>query len=296
MRFRVTISNHITQELDNLTDFHAAWAEHFIKTVYIGTFTIIQMVIHSMDLFFKQKSVKSQVHFFSLCKIESMWEKNQKVKYYICHGYVVSVWTTWWEHQFQTPIFDGNEMENLRLNNLCIWETVSKDDLPVVLLYEKWSSNPLSQFQWLILKLQGFDYRDYWISRIYSDWPSINLKILAFKISHSFPIQFNALLFHKSFPKIFNYNSLIVNYDPFWLVDSLLQGSISSPAISGKNDIRFCDHAFIAGLWRFLIIDASMDSDTEGLDTEISHWRNSSSNSEISHQKCFEVLDETLSS
>ena len=78
MRFRVTISNHITQELDKLTGFHAAWAEHFAKTIYIGTFTIIQIVIHSIDLFFKQKSVQSQVHFFSLCKIESMWEKIQK--------------------------------------------------------------------------------------------------------------------------------------------------------------------------------------------------------------------------
>ena len=148
----------------------------------------------------------------------------------------MSVWTTWWEHQFQTPILDGNEMENLRLNNLCIWETDSKDDLPVVLLYEKWSSNPLSQFQWLILKLRGFDYRDYWISRIYSDGPSINLKILHLKFHIRF--QFNSTrCFSQSFPKIFNYNLLIV----FLFGSSTITSRFDlSPAISGKNDIRFC--------------------------------------------------------
>ena len=80
MRFRVTISNHITQELDKLTGFHAAWAEHFAKNNLHGDIYnySIQIVIHSIDLFFKQESVQPQVHFFSLCKIESMWEKIQK--------------------------------------------------------------------------------------------------------------------------------------------------------------------------------------------------------------------------
>ena len=120
--------------------------------------------IHSIDLFLKQKSVKSQVYFFSLWKIESMGKKSKNEILdlsWLCHVCLDHLMATsisdtnfWWKWNgksaFEQSLYLGDGLQGWSTGSLIVWEMVVKSTFIISMIDFETTSFRLAR--WLVFK------------------------------------------------------------------------------------------------------------------------------------------------